>query len=295
MSNDLLNARIKDFLSYSESTLSVNSCKTYGIALSRFLSWFINNESQVDCTEQDLIDYQLTLADIKPNSQYKYIQVLKQFFTWLFDTGRIDTNPAVRLKVKVQKKLAKAFTQEQVIELVQLLPETDTGTRDKAMVSLAYNACLRREELMNISMSDIHLFNREISLRVSKNKKQRIAVFSRWSLSYLYDYLKVRESILDGGNSPWLWLNRFGEQLSYNAIEELTKRVKALDDTYQYYSLHKLRHSISTEIARHTDHGNIGLISEHLGHSQLDTSYQHYINFNIEDLKKLIDDNHHED
>lgn len=281
-----MNSHIRDFMSYQEQTLSVNTCKSFLVVLRNFVAWLQDKE---EVTEEDLVNYQLSLTFLKPSSQYKYMQVVKQYFTWLFDTGRIISNPSVRLRVRHIKRLPIVYSKDQVLDLLRAIPETNTGIRDRAMIAIAFNACLRREELLSLCMSDLNLFSREITVRTSKNSKQRLAVFSRWALSYLNDYFRVREYYLHDSSSPWLWLTKGGEQLAYGAVDNLTQRVKKLDDSYNWFSLHKLRHSIATEIARYTDNGNIGLVSEHLGHSQLDTSYQHYINFNVEDLKKLID------
>ena len=281
-----MNTRVKEYLSYIKDTLSENSYKSYCASLRKFLMWAKNKKH---FTEGDLLKYQLSLKDLKPNSQYKHIQVIKSLYIWLYDTGRINKNPTVRLKVKTPEAVPKAFRLYQLFTLVDALPETFTGTRDKALIALAFNACLRRVEITNIQLPDLNLINKEIFIRVSKNNKQRIAVFSNWSQAYLYEYLKAREVLLNGSDSPWLWLNRYGEKLSYNAIDRLSERVRKVDRSFYWFSLHKLRHSIASEIARNASNGNIGLIAEHLGHSQLETSYKYYVELNPEDLKNLID------
>ena len=140
----------QDYLNYLNSYLLESTVMDHRKLLHQFLSWA---EARESFTEKDLVDFQLTLSHLKQGSQYKYTNILKAFFLWCYDTGRIDSNPALLLHMKAPQNVPVSFSPSIINEILNGFPDDElTGVRDKAFVSLAYSACLRRAEIIDFTI-----------------------------------------------------------------------------------------------------------------------------------------------
>ena len=285
----LLHQQVQQYLNYLEGYLAESTLASYRMKLDQFLYWAGSRDS---VTSEELLQFQLSLKELGQGTQRSYISTLKNFFLWLYDTGRTESNLAVNLRIKAPQKVPRSFTPTVIDEILNTFSEEDfTGIRDRAFVSLCYSACLRRAEIIGLEMSDINLMSREVHVRKAKLDKQRIAVFSIDCADDLRKYLVARDIFLEGNPHPSLWISSSTKDtLTYYAVNGLNERIKREHGNVDLFTLHKLRHSIATQMARHTSNSNVGLIAKHLGHAELNTAYQHYVDLNVTDMHKVLED-----
>ena len=89
-------------------------------------------------------------AGRSPSSINRAIAAVRSFYRFLFEEGRLETNPAQALRsIRLGPPLApKHLTVEEVQRLLSLpSPDTSVGRRDRAIMMLLYNTGLRVGEL----------------------------------------------------------------------------------------------------------------------------------------------------
>lgn len=160
--------------------------------------------------------------------------------------------------------------------------------RDFFIVALLYATGIRREELAKIKLSDIDLKIGTITVS-GKGNKVRIVPVGDNTLEDLKKYLPQREILLKEKmtKSPYLFLNRSGNQLSVRSVDRLVKKFangKGMD-----FTPHTLRHSFATHLLENG--ADLMLIKEILGHSSLSTT-QKYTHITAESMKRAYTQAH---
>jgi len=162
---------IKDFLTslqvrnYSEATRN-----TYHWHLNCFHQWCtdqnITNPRKV--TTETITSYQAYLvwyrkSDGTPlvkRTQLKRLQLIGQFFNWLYKNDLIVNLPVVSLQLpKHHDRLPGHLLSEADVEAIISQPDvtTDLGLRDRAVLETIYSTGIRRSEAANLFLSDLKL------------------------------------------------------------------------------------------------------------------------------------------
>ena len=92
----------------------------------------------------------------------------------MYKNEELDSNPFDGVQSpKVEEKLPKALTPEDVEKLLSFIPKTPSESRDKAFLELLYSSGLRVSEAINVNISS---FESDFSfIRViGKGKKERM-------------------------------------------------------------------------------------------------------------------------
>ncbi len=103
-----------------------------------------------------------------PKSVSDYYRVIRRFFSWLVQEGRLKDNPMQRMRCpRVPKKVVKVFTPEHIRKILLLCEDsTKTGIRNKAMVLVLLDTGIRKGELAGIKVGDIDVRRGIITVRV---------------------------------------------------------------------------------------------------------------------------------
>jgi len=282
-----------DILGYSPKTLK------YATATIRELLWYmerkeVNHIKQLD--SEILRTYYNDYLTQRPNksrsgglsnhSLNNHITFIRKFLEYLREVGRL---PMPQVPFKLEKTTPR--TVYLTVEEIQLLFKTTyepsslyrdmeykaqhLSARDRAMLAVYYGCGLRRNEGINLTVSDINFDKALLHVRIGKKKKQRFVPISKASLKYLQEYIyDHRGELLQGSKSEQLFIGKYQKPLS---SQSLIIRLKGLqyrsgDITLQEkeIGLHTLRHSIATHLLA----GGMSLenISTFLGHSSLEST-----------------------
>jgi integrase/recombinase XerD len=150
-----------------------------------------------------------------------------------------------------------------------------------AIVILLLETGIRAGELVRLSIKDIDLESTERRIVVrglnSKSRKDRVIYVSAETTKALQSYIRQRRS----SPTPILFLNRFGEPFTINALEKLLKRyfVKA---GFPSLRVHDLRHTFAVHFLKQRRPLNV--LQNTLGHQSLSTT-SIYAQVNNEELK----------
>ena len=89
------------------------------------------------------------------------------------------------------------------------------------------------------------------------------------------NYLEEREELLGTDSSePALFLSIQKKRISVRAVENLVKKYSHTVTTVKHITPHKLRSTYGTSLYRET--GDIYLVADVLGHSDVNTTKKHY-------------------
>jgi len=137
--------------------------------------------------------------------------------------------------------------------------------KHRIILTLAYSAGLRSQELIKLKISDIDFERMTIHIRQSKYKKDRIVPLSKYMAKGLKKYLSVEH--------PYIWLFNGKEQdgkYSPKGLSWVMREALKKTSIQKKVNLHSLRHSYATHLLE--DGVNIITIKDLLGHATIQTT-----------------------
>jgi integrase/recombinase XerD len=181
----------------------------------------------------------------------RYLVVIKTYYTYLTEQGRVTSNPAVRIKLRglARKKLYNVFTP---LELQQLYNKYTTAQkespeclRNKVIMGLLIYQGVKAEELSKLNCNDVKLREGEIEIPGGKRSEARILQLEACQMMDMHHYMtEGRKEILKTGEqeSEKLFVGTSKEVKLYYTLYWLTKKLKKIEP--QLKGLEQLRASV---------------------------------------------------
>lgn len=212
---------------------------------------------------------------------------LKSFYNYYYCNERLKNNPAAL--VRLPKLHDKEIIRLDVDEVALLLDEVEQGdkltekqkcyhnktkVRDLALLTLLLGTGIRVSECVGLNISDIDFKNGGIRI-YRKGGKEVTVYFGTEVEDALLDYLEERDRINpEQGHEDALFLSLQRKRISVRSIEKLVKKYAAAVAPLKPITPHKLRSTYGTNLYRET--GDIYLVADVLGHSDVNTTKRHY-------------------
>lgn len=210
----------------------------------------------------DLIAWKETISDMSSATVARKIIAVRGYFEFLNDINVIDTNPAKKLKApKIKNKEKVVLQAEQVREMVKQA----NNPRDKAIILVLAQACLRISELINLKMSD--LLEDAIIVR-GKGDKDRVVYFTDEAKRAIENYLDVRK---DSGIDN-LFVSNQGTPMKRECVSDMLKKLGRRSGLKNVSNIsnHLMRATGATIMA---DNGvPIQRLQDILGHAEISTT-----------------------
>ena len=285
--------KIKEFLEYITNLkkYSRNTSKNYEIDIKEFEKYLSKkNENYLDIDYAFIKEYLMRLYDRKlsRNTVARKLSSLRSFYKYLFNNDYIKSNPFNYVSSpKKEKKLPKYLGIEE-IETVFNIPDVSTalGQRDKVILEVLYATGIRVGELVNIKISDIDFYKKEIKV-LGKGNKERLDPFGDYCLDAMNLFISDgREKILDKNktNSSYLIINARGKKITTRGIEKIIDLIVKKAALKKHVSPHMLRHSFATHLLN--EGCDIKTVQELLGHESLEST-QIYTHVSNERLRRV--------
>ncbi len=212
---------------------------------------------------------------------------LRSLYHYFFRKEMIEKNPAVL--VNMPKRTEKNIIRLDVDEVAILLDEAESGEkltprqqkyhektrkRDVAILTLLLGTGIRVSECVGLDMDDIDEKNNGILVH-RKGGKEMMVYFSDEVADALDAYLEDRQMLaaLEGSENA-LFLSMQNRRIGVRAVENLVKKYSRLVTTVKNITPHKLRSTYGTTLYQET--GDIYLVADVLGHSDVNTTRKHY-------------------
>lgn len=257
---------------------SDNTIKTYSEALKTFLYYF--KEKPVEhIVNQDIInfnnDYIIT-NKLSSSYQNQIVNAIKLFYKTIENTTILVD---LIHRPKNYNPLPKVLSIEEITSIINSIE----NIKHKCMISLIYSAGLRRSELLNMKIEDIHRQRMQITIISSKNKKDRIVPLSEYVLEMLrLYYVEYRPKI-------YLFEGRDDAKYNERSLAMVLKKACEKAKINRSVNLHMLRHSYATHLLETgTD---LRYIQELLGHKSSKTTeiYTHVSQKSLDKIKSPLD------
>lgn len=294
-----------------EPRTSTRTRIAYAYDLSVFFD-FLKKENPV-FSKMDRMDFrlehldQLTVTDLEEYMEYlKYrfnennkevinkergimrkISSLKSFYNYFFRVEKIKTNPAAL--VRLPKLHDKEIIRLDIDEVAMLLDEVEQGesltdrqkayhdrtkVRDLALLTLLLGTGIRVSECVGLDIHDVDFKNGGIHIH-RKGGKEVTVYFGAEVEDALNDYLAERQRIdSEPGSENALFLSMQRKRMNVRSVENLVKKYAKIVTPLKKITPHKLRSTYGTNLYRET--GDIYLVADVLGHSDVNTTKKHY-------------------
>ena len=213
---------------------------------------------------------------------------LRSFYHYLFKNALINSD--ITLLVDMPKRHSKPIIRLEVDEVARLLDLVESGEkqtqhqkryndhtrlRDLAILTLFLGTGIRVSELVGIDIDDLD-FDVGGFMVTRKGGSQAILYFPDEVATVLKDYLLARKAMTPlPGHENALFLSLQNRRISVRAVQQMVKKYATqAAPLKKHLSPHKLRSTFGTNLYRET--GDIYLVADVLGHSDVNTTRRHY-------------------
>jgi len=283
---------LDQFLHYLvvEKGLSQNTIEAYGHGLVQFLD-HLKGKKILDVREVGKVDVQGFLLALKKKSLstksiVRDLAAIRSFFRFLIQEGFLETNPVENLESpKVAKTLPEILSLKEIEQILeQPNVQTPLGMRDRAMLEMLYATGMRVSELTHLPTHQVSLEGGYVLL-YGKGSKERVVPLGSEAMKWVALYLKAaRGTLSKGKESPSLFINRSGKQMSRQRFWKNLKDYAKKAGLHKRITPHLLRHSFASHLLeRGADLRSVQMM---LGHVDISTT-QIYTHVTGEKLKKV--------
>jgi integrase/recombinase XerD len=216
--------------------------------LSRFMDYLGAYPPSPELAKSFLAQY----TNRAPRTLYRYTQMVRGFMKWYGE-------PIDDVRIKVPKTLPPYTEDSDIEKLLAAIPNKRSHKhcieRDQLLVVLAWRSGLRRTELANLLVRDIH--KDSLIVRGGKGKKDRMIPLTQDVAARLHQFIKEK--------SPAESVFRLGPASLGMKVKQLAVRA-GLEDLHT----HTLRHKFATDVLESGT--NIKVLQSLLGHENLNTT-----------------------
>lgn len=254
-----------------------NTVKTYVTSFETFINYYISKDL-VAINESDVRKYILKL--VQEDKSNSYINSAINSIKFYFESVLGMPNRFYEIeRPRKEKKLPKVLSKEDVLSVIA----NTNNLKHKCIVSLLYSSGIRRNELVNLKITDIDSKRMLIRIEAAKGNKDRYTLLSHFLLKDLrayYKQYKPEKYIIEG---------MYGKQYSAQSIGKIVGNAAEKAGIKISVTPHILRHSFATHLLEvGVDLRQIQVL---LGHSSSKTTeiYTHVATTTFKTIKNPLD------
>lgn len=240
--------------------------------------------------------YHYRMQDGKPLSvhgQINRLRSLKAFFAWLTRHNYLLSNPAADMEYpRMGKPLPLQILSSEEVERILALPDSQTvlGLRDRAILEVLYATGIRRMEIVNLKIYDVHASRQVVAIREGKGRKDRVVPIGERALAWVTKYLsEVRPELAVEPDDGSLFLSRDGSGFTECGLSNLVAEYVKRSEVRKRGACHLFRHTVATLMLE--GGADIRYIQAMLGHADL-KSTQLYTQVSIRKLQEIYQATH---
>lgn len=305
---------VTSYLDDKELSSQVNTVIAYAYDLQTFFRFLTEKNTMLKNTAiKDItIDFleNLTFEDINEYQRYlrfnnddgsthqnqdkgiaRRMAALRGFFEFACTHQYMKNNPTVGAakRIKMPQKDIIRLNDEEVNDLLNVVSNTNikgnklqiqkcqkTQLRDTALITLLLNTGIRVSECAGLDIDDINFNYRTINI-VRKGGSDAHLYFNEITENALKDYIDNERPLLLGNTESEeqaVFISMKKSRMSVSAIERMVKKYAKNATPDKKISPHKMRSTYGT--ALYKDTGDIRLVSDVLGHKDINTTAKHY-------------------
>jgi len=271
-----------------ERGLADNTLDAYRRDLKRFSAFCREREiTPAQLNALVMLDYLEALAEqgLGRTSQRRHLTTIRNLVKEWLREGILEQDPTLEIKLgPMARPLPHTLSTTQIEALIGVIdPTTPRGSRDRAMMELAYGSGLRVSELVRLPLAALDARSGLLAV-VGKGAKERLVPFGERARQALTHYLESgRAALLGQRQSPFLFVGRAGRPLTRQAFfKNLNTWAGRLPRQLRVHP-HMLRHSFASHLLQNG--ADLRAVQEMLGHSDISTT-QIYTHLSTAHLRK---------
>jgi site-specific recombinase XerD len=213
-------------------------------------------------------------------TRVRKLAAIRKFFAFLEDNKVLQTNPAITVKgARREEKEPNILYKEQY---EALLYEAAENPRDYAIIMTFLQTGIRLSELAALTLEEIDLENRLLTVRQGKGKRDRQIPVVEDEVKALRNYLRHRASelILD---DEILFLAKNGTSLNVSSVKYIVAKYVKRAGIRKRVSVHTLRHTFGAHKA--DKNMSLATLQVLMGHKKKETTLK-YIHLARTNLRK---------
>jgi site-specific recombinase XerD len=222
------------------------------------------------------------------NTYLVFYKSLKVFFRWCVNEKFLEVNPTDSVDVpRLENRLPPKLSKQDTLKLIDLIHNYPykyrfLGFRNHAIFATFVFAGLRKNELLNLKLSDVDIENLTILVRRGKGNKDRVVPISYSLSSILKMYLDERKRLNRTCPEFFVSLHR-NMGFTENGLHLIVRDFRKISGIY--FTIHKLRHTFATLMLE--GGCDIYSLSKMMGHSDIKTTTI-YLAASTEHLRKQM-------
>jgi len=281
---------IKLFLDFiqNEKKLSNNTLQSYSRDINQYKDYIDKNRiNYVKVDNAQINEYMNHLQEMgkKTSTISRNLASIRSFYQYLVRIKKIKHDPTESIQSpKVEKRVPSVLTSQEVELLLDQPKDVDLkGTRDKAMLEVAYATGMRVTEIISLDIDDVNIEEGFVACRAAG--KQRNIPLGSLSIKALKEYIEeARPIMIKDENEKSLFVNVNGKRLTRQGFWKIVKFYKEQAHITKDITPHVLRHSFATHLLQNG--ADLKAIQSMLGHSDI-SSTQVYMQFQDSGLKNV--------
>ena len=277
------------------SGLRSRTIQTYNYNFNRFVEVTkVEYLSQIN--SQKIYDFLASLGDVKDSSLNGVLKQIKAVLSKCHDNGWYESRFWKNVKIKVNKTVKEAATEQEITLLLSLLDKsTYSGMRDSIAIILLVKTGIRIKTLGELREGNIDFDNQLLKLQgdIMKSHKPLFLPLSNDMCTLLKELITVNEKLRreHKQKNDYIFLSNTGVPIS-NTVSSSNLIAKNLWVYSKKWGLknvnaHSLRRLFAQNLVNHG--ADINLVSHALAHSDLTTT-SIYLGLNPNTVAKNLRD-----
>ena len=286
---------LEDFKVYLLETGQITSQMTIQSYLSnikQLLEWLEESNKTIDNLDRVLtlkyLGY-LKNRDYKPNTYNTKVNSLTNFNNYLKDKDVI-VKDIVFGKDKIQlsgNRQVQVYSDKEIELIEGYLEGENISQRDRLIIKMLKELGVRVSELTSLRLENIDLIGLQVEVQGKNNKIRQLPIKSILAED-IKKYIAGERKDNKHSNSPYLFISERSscKPIHRNTVLELVKNITGalgIDG-----NCHKFRHTLATRMSNRNV--PIQVIQQFLGHSEIQTTIEFYVNIETEQLRAAIED-----
>ncbi len=240
-------------------------------------------------TRTDVFDFIESIASCSPSQMATYLGLMKGFFSYLYDEGRIEENLAVFVphsRYHGSTELPSVYSKEEIELLLNSINRASPmGKRNYVIILIATRLGLRASDIARLEFTDLCWEKSCISLVQYKTKKPLALPLTREIGDALIDYLKYSRPKSDS-QRVFLRLDAPFKSMADAAVSSVVSKAftkSGIVIANRKHGSHALRFSLAKLLLDNKT--PIPIIAEIYGHASTQTTMK-YLSIDEESLKQ---------
>lgn len=232
-------------------------------------------------------------------SRNQRLAAIRRFFRYASERDLVTVScyhEIASIPVKKEPDHEIEFFSEKALGAILATPDVSTkkGIRDLVFMILLYDSGARLQEILDIKLQDLHITGEERYVVVTgKGNKTRLIPLMQKTVDHLKKYMETFH-FGSTGTEYLFYVDRKGirNQMSQDNVSKFVKQYgdsarKVCNEVPAHLYVHMFRHSRAMHLYRNGM--PMPLLSEWLGHAQMETTIKYYANADVKMKQEAIE------